>query len=454
MTTSEHTGQARQFVIKALTDILDRDERIEKAVIVHDLFGCFRVILWRSAVAEQTEVRERVSSALAGAGAFWTGDVWFSAADTPRPKKLIYDTAWNEGIIVPDQEKLRIDDRTRTRTGWLPRFREPPWTARAGWSKVASPKEMSAEGPPIVVFYSFKGGVGRTTALAAFAIQRTRLGERVLVMDLDLDAPGAGTLLAGDDGDAPLGVVDYLLEAPLGDVDLRNFTHACRREVLVGDAGGEMLVMPAGRVDDGYIAKLSRLDMEIHGEEHPLGQLLAQAREALRPDWILLDARAGLSSSAGVLLDGIAHMHVLFGTNSVQSQLGLTQVIRHLGEERILRDASQARCLIVHAMVVDNVEVEDAARVQFKGWLEKTLRDHYLVAEGEDPEDELWSVRDVNDAESPAHAVAIPYHSRLAFFSLVDKVAVNLVVGPYAELASRLASFLAPDVGVEEGSSE
>ena len=38
------------------------------------------------------------------------------------------------------------------------------------------------------------GGVGRSTALAAFAIQRARLGERVAVVDLDLDAPGIGAL--------------------------------------------------------------------------------------------------------------------------------------------------------------------------------------------------------------------------------------------------------------------
>ena len=48
--------------------------------------------------------------------------------------------------------------------------------------------------PPIVVFYSFKGGVGRSTAVAAFAINRSRAGERVVVIDADLDAPGVDEL--------------------------------------------------------------------------------------------------------------------------------------------------------------------------------------------------------------------------------------------------------------------
>jgi MinD-like ATPase involved in chromosome partitioning or flagellar assembly len=102
-------------------------------------------------------------------------------------------------------------------------------------------------GPPIVVFYSFKGGVGRTTSLASFAIQRARLGERVAVIDLDLDAPGVGTLLAADEKGtaAQWGVVDYLLERPVSEVDIRDYYHACRRQGVTGE--GEILVIPAAR---------------------------------------------------------------------------------------------------------------------------------------------------------------------------------------------------------------
>src|SRR5262245_29153629 len=42
----------------------------------------------------------------------------------------------------------------------------------------------------IVTFYSWKGGVGRTMALANVAVQLARMGSTVLVVDWDLEAPG------------------------------------------------------------------------------------------------------------------------------------------------------------------------------------------------------------------------------------------------------------------------
>jgi internalin A len=42
----------------------------------------------------------------------------------------------------------------------------------------------------IVTFYSYKGGVGRTLALANLAVLLARLGKRVLMVDFDLEAPG------------------------------------------------------------------------------------------------------------------------------------------------------------------------------------------------------------------------------------------------------------------------
>src|SRR5215467_9888199 len=42
----------------------------------------------------------------------------------------------------------------------------------------------------IVTFYSYKGGVGRSMALANVAVLLARRGLRVLVVDWDLEAPG------------------------------------------------------------------------------------------------------------------------------------------------------------------------------------------------------------------------------------------------------------------------
>jgi hypothetical protein len=134
--------------------------------------------------------------------------------------------------------------------GWLRPLADPPW---------ASEVEAEREGPPVVVWYSFKGGVGRSTAVAAFALSRARLGERVAVVDADLDAPGVGLLL---DPSAAVrwGVVDYLLERPHGEVDLRDYYHGYGDVEATGE--GEILVVPAGRLNGDYLGKLARLDTE------------------------------------------------------------------------------------------------------------------------------------------------------------------------------------------------
>jgi cellulose biosynthesis protein BcsQ len=49
---------------------------------------------------------------------------------------------------------------------------------------------MAAELGQIFSFYSFKGGVGRSMAVANVAALLARAGNSVLVVDWDLEAPG------------------------------------------------------------------------------------------------------------------------------------------------------------------------------------------------------------------------------------------------------------------------
>src|SRR5580704_13816247 len=67
--------------------------------------------------------------------------------------------------------------------------------------------------PHIVGFYSFKGGVGRTLAIVNVAYLMARRGRNVLLIDMDLEAPGLGVFLRtlGELGDpAPADIIDLL----------------------------------------------------------------------------------------------------------------------------------------------------------------------------------------------------------------------------------------------------
>ena len=57
------------------------------------------------------------------------------------------------------------------------------------------PSPLPAGSPEVVAFYSFKGGVGRTTHLLGYLQALTSKKLRALVIDADMEAPGITTLL-------------------------------------------------------------------------------------------------------------------------------------------------------------------------------------------------------------------------------------------------------------------
>lgn len=413
-----HADEARERGLARLQAILDAAPEGVRAVLIDDLFGQLRVLLWLPG-AEHLEdlITQRLAEA---AGRYWTGEIWHghraSASD-----RMVYDQAWDEAQeVLPG--RLRILDRHRARGGWLLPLSQPGWPC----------DQPTRETPAIVVFYSFKGGVGRTTTLAAFAIHRARMGERVVVIDGDLDAPGIGSLLAADEQGttARWGVVDYLLERPLGEVRLDDYYHACRRDAVTG--AGEILVFPAGRVDDGYLGKIARVDLEPPPESrgtHPFMALLEHIRTELQPNWILLDARTGLDDPSGMFLSGMAHLHVLLGTASSQTWSGLRLVLQRLGAGRLKQGEIQSECLLVQAMVPASSDDSKRARDNFAEQAYRVFSDVYYAedAGGDGVQDQLWTVGDIETQDAPHQPIPIHYNERFVFFRDIAEIADPLL---------------------------
>ena len=83
--------------------------------------------------------------------------------------------------------------------------------------QAANPQNQSPEPqhepqiPRTVTFYSFKGGVGRTTALTHVASILAMRGLKVVAVDLDLEAPGLSTAF-NLKPQPKYGIVDYFYE--------------------------------------------------------------------------------------------------------------------------------------------------------------------------------------------------------------------------------------------------
>jgi hypothetical protein len=431
-----HFDRARQQATDVLKKIVAEQPSIQRSVLIDDIFGKIRAIVWLTADSEKisNDLSRQLSEA---AGEFWAGDLWVPSG-VNDPQNTLYEAAWTEGTRI--SEKLRRADRLRSKAFWINPPQDPVWE---------NPE------PPVILFYSFKGGVGRTTALASFAIQKARAGDRIVVVDLDVEAPGIGTLLDAGEGiaGAQWGVVDYLIESPvLSKVpDLRDYYHACAREPVTGV--GEILVFPAGTLNEDFLTKLSRVDLEPASppRRHPLVSLLDQIRVELNPTWILLDSRSGLSEASGFVSSGLAHLHVLFGTSSEQSWLGLRVVLHQLGAEQIRRDRPQLDCILVHALVPPQ-PLRESVEKEFRSRAEDEFRDNYFASDPSEPDmDGPWYVRDMTDDDAPHVPVALPWDISFAVINRIDDAANDLAISPaYIALAERITDRFASDSTEEE----
>ena len=260
-------------------------------------------------------------------------------------------------------------ERTVGKEAWLSApSAEPPWPLVRGKT------------PPIVTFHSFKGGVGRTTLVAAYACRLASAVDprRVAVIDLDVEAPGLASLLGVT---TRRGVLDVLVDhIATGRTDL---TDVAAPAALEGDAGLRIAVFGAGRLDDVYVQKLARLDFSSTepGRANPVGEALADMLKAIKKDYdiVLLDSRAGLHDLAGMSLHGFAHVDVLVFRGTEQGFAGLGQTLRTLGQ----RDA--VRLVLVENLMPTDKETRASREQRTRSRVYELLLEH-IYPEEEPPQ--------------------------------------------------------------------
>ncbi len=424
-----HYDEAKTAATAWLRAWINRTASIEGGLLVCDLFGKLRLVLRMPGDTFDAAQREAHDALEKASGSWWTGEI-LRLATTGDSNLPVWEDAWREAQPDAETDRLRHLERHRNRTAWFVDAANPVWQA-------------PEQGPPVIVFYSFKGGVGRSTALASFAMQRARSGDRVCVVDFDLDAPGIGTLFSKDEAGliSPWGVVDYLLERAQGGVPLADYYHRCSR---LSDRG-EIAVFPAGTIDAEYAQKLTRVDLEeaFPLDASPVERLVSEIRTNLDPQWILLDARSGISAPAAHLLSGLAHLHVLFGTTAVQSWQGLRRAFDRLGRQRVLAGRPQSEMLLVQAMIPPTPEAARHARDTFAEEARQELAELYYAEAPEDATDvtaaQFWDIRDLESADAPHVPATITYDQRLADYLDIAEVADPLCDSTeYQALGSRI----------------
>lgn len=197
--------------------------------------------------------------------------------------------------------------------------------------------ENDLERPITVTFYSLRGGVGRSTALAYTAWLLSNQKKRVVCVDMDLEAPGLAALFGvNKQVDNEYGVASLLFQYDMGEVpDLSK----C---LLPVDDEGFLFLLPAGRPTAEYADILSHLEPDAwyREEENPLKKLFAGLRKNLpfQPDVLLVDSRTGISTLSAPLLFEQADISVIVFFPHPQAKEGTEALVNGLKASRSWRE--------------------------------------------------------------------------------------------------------------------
>lgn len=310
--------------------------------------------------------------------------------------------------------------------------------------------EPTTEDAKRVVFYSIKGGVGRSTSLAVSAWWLAQAGSRVLVLDMDLESPGLSSTLLPEERRPAYGIADWLVEDLVGN-----------GEAVLGDMvasselsrEGEILVVPAHGEDPGdYVAKIGRAWMPgrsqdgVHEAWHQrLDRMIAGLEDQWQPDVILIDSRSGIDDIASACVTDLkAGLVLLFAHNDVQTWTGYSLLFRYWSQVQVIRDMRE-RLQIAGATLPDVDTEARFVELRERAW--DLFSEHLYDAIPAGAQEEAYWNFDDRDEGAPHYPWAVRWHRDFtALTSLHDRLAgidpgqVRQLFGPLVEGIERYVS--------------
>ena len=266
----------------------------------------------------------------------------------------------------------------------------------------------------IITFYSYKGGTGRTMALANTAWILAANGHRVLTVDWDLEAPGLAhffrPFLDQEALAATTGIIDLIMdyrdeavrafkEPPHeGDQPREKDWHRefakVRRHAMSLDRSrfkdkGTLDFLPAGQIRSDYAATVATINWDDFYADLNGAMFFAAMRDDMRRnyDYVLIDSRTGLSDIADICTVEMPDTLAVCFTLSDQSIEGASTIARTVAE----RYSKRGIRILPVPMRVDEGEKEKAdagralARQKFNGlpadYNEAQLTQHWGAVE-------------------------------------------------------------------------
>ncbi len=304
-----------------------------------------------------------------------------------------------------------------------------------------SPEAADRATGRIITFYSYKGGTGRTMALANMAWILASNGYRVLTVDWDLESPGLHRyfhpFLRDKELRATDGMIDLVrrysqavvdAEQPL---DVGEFADiddlAVSLDWEFGD--GRLDFVGAGRQEPAsYSTAVSTFDWEKFWNVHNGGAFLEELRRRMcaEYDYVLIDSRTGLSDTAGICTVHLPDTVVVCFTLNTQSVEGAAAVARSMKQAR----QSGPRPLRIYPVPT---RVEDGEQRKLDRGRSYAHRSFTAILD----------LPSRDEVESYWGTVELPYRPYYAYEEVLATIAdrpnqENSLLAPYLRLASRV----------------
>lgn len=245
----------------------------------------------------------------------------------------------------------------------------------------------------IITFYSYKGGTGRTMAMANVAWILAAAGHRVLMVDWDLEAPGLHRYFHPFLRDKELvtstGVMDIVLDftvqamTPPSGTDNQPtwylpYADVLRHAVSIDwDFGkGQLDLLPAGRQNAAYATRVNSFNWDNFYERLGGGTFLEALRASMlrEYEYVLIDSRTGVSDTSGICTVQMPDKIVVCFTLNRQSIEGAASVAQSIVETRARSGRPDTKVFPVPTRVekAETLRLDaarTASRVRFEGLL-------------------------------------------------------------------------------------
>lgn len=207
------------------------------------------------------------------------------------------------------------------------------------------------------MFYSYKGGSGRTVAAANVAAALTKLGNRVAIIDLDFEAPGLQHVFSAEETPqfkSGTGVQHYLKS----EIDVHELVNDVAIDIFAKEGPLFKFEVPAGSVLVYVMAstKVTRVDAQEPRVATLMKNLVAKLKDVYQLDYLVIDAASGIRETYSLAADVSDEMLVFFrwSRQHVEGTLRLVRFMSRLKEF----DQSWVPFKLVASASPKNAEIE------------------------------------------------------------------------------------------------